>query len=141
LSAAAEARTMSRYYHDDDYDDDDLDLRYRRSPRGPRPHSGAGMVSFAMALVAALGGVIATVLAVVLSMAVPPVADDDPLMIVTVLVFLGSVVASFTGLVVGFVGAFQSDRNPTFGVVGLGVNAVVLLGMIVLIALGILADL
>jgi hypothetical protein len=132
---------MSRFYDDDDFDDDELDLRYRRSARGPRPHSGAGMVSFAMALIAALGGVIATVLAVVLSMAVPPVADDDPIMILTVLVFLGSVMTSFAGLVVGFVGAFQSDRNATYAVVGLGVNAVVLLGMIGLMALGILADL
>jgi hypothetical protein len=132
---------MSRYYDDDDFDDDDFDLRYRRSARGPRPHSGAGMVSFAMALLAVLGGVIATVLAVVLSMAVPPVADDDPVMIVTVLLFLGSLAMSFTGLVVGFVGTFQSDRNPTYAVVGLGVNAVVLLGMIALIVLGVLSDL
>jgi hypothetical protein len=68
-----------------------------------------------------------------------PVVDDDPLLVLAGLLFLAAGVTGFAGLVLGFVGTFQSDRKPLYAILGLSLNAVVLFGMIVLICLGIFA--
>jgi hypothetical protein len=131
---------MSRYYDDTD-DDDDFDVRHRPAERRLRPHSGPGMVAFVLAILAAIGAIGAIVALVILDVAGGPVADDDPAMIVTVLVFVGSMCTCFAGLVLGLVGAFQSDRNPTFAILGLCVNAFLFIGLSVVICAGILSEL
>jgi hypothetical protein len=131
---------MSRYDDEDDDLDDAFDVRRRAYFQDDRRHSGPGVVAFGMAIAAAIGTGIATVLAAIVMKAQPGMADDEPLLVLAGLLFGLSAVTGFTGLVLGFVGTFQSDRKPLYAVLGLSLNAVVLFGMIVLFCLGILAD-
>jgi hypothetical protein len=127
---------MSRYYDEDDDLDDAFDVRHRAYFEDDRRHSGPGVVAFALAIAAAIGTGIAAVLATIVMDAPQPVADDDPLLVLTGLLFLAFGVTGFAGLALGFAGTFQSDRKPLFAILGLSLNAVVLFGMVVLICAG-----
>jgi len=130
---------MSRYDDDDDFEDDRFDVRRRRFYADDRPHSGQGIVAVVLAILAAIGAEVATVFAVVLD-AGGPVDDDDPLTIVTVLLFAGAGLGGLGGLLLGFAAMFQSDRKPTYAVTGVTANALILFGIVVLICMGIFSD-
>jgi hypothetical protein len=131
---------MSRYYDEDDDLDDGIDVRHRAYFADDRRHSGQGMVAFGMAIAAAIGTGIAAVVAIIAMDLQPPVADDDPLLVLAGLLLLVSGVTGVAGLALGFAGTFQSDRKPLYAILGLSLNAVVLFGMVVLICLGILHE-
>ena len=132
---------MPRY---DEYDNDDLadlDLR-RRSIEGPRRQSGPGFVSFGLSMAATLGAALLLLLVIILAIVNPngPAADDDPMVIAVGLAAIGTCTLAFAGLVVGVAGICQSDRNPVFAVLGVVINAVVLLAVLFCIGIGILAE-
>jgi hypothetical protein len=138
--AVMRATLMSRDYDEDNDLDDSIDVRHRVYFTDDRRHSGPGVVAFGMAIAAAIGTGIATVLAIIVMEAPQPVADDDPLLVLAGLLFLACGVTGFAGLALGFAGTFQSDRKPLYAILGLSLNGVVLFGMVVLICLGILNE-
>ena len=124
-------------YDNDDYEDIRLrDVRARE--RGPRPQSGLGMVSLVIAIVmvVAMLGLIG-VAVVVTEKNGGQMNDNDPVAITLGLGIIGCLLITVIGLVLGLVGAFQSDRNPTLAIVGTVLNGVILLGVVSLMCLGV----
>src|SRR5438270_9081533 len=125
--------------YDDDFDDE-LDLgRYRGG--FDRPHAGAGVTAAVMGIVALVGGICTVIAILVLDSAQPaPGPDDDVWMGLLALALLGCGTLSVAGFVLGLAGSFQSDRNPLFGIVGVVVNALAIIGMGIVVCLGVLSD-
>jgi hypothetical protein len=128
---------MGRY---DLYDDLEDDIDVRRWHGLERPHSGQGFASLVMGVIAAVGGGCATAVAVMLD-AAQQGPDDELLMGLFVLLFLGCGALAIAGFVVGIAGSFQSDRKPILAILGAVLNGLTILGMATLFCIGILSDL
>lgn len=127
---------MSRRYRDDFDDEDDYGIRRRDT--GPLPHSGPGIVSFVGAIVAGIGMFALIVVAGVISAnRGGNVRDDDPAIIGVGLGIMLCAFLAFAFLIVGAVGMFQGDRNRLFAVLGAALNALLLVGVAVLMCIGI----
>jgi uncharacterized membrane protein len=99
------------------------------------PQSGHGVASFVIAIVAGL-----VVLAGIASSAVM-VSAGDPEQHLAIFGFIGLVLIAFlllalVGLVLGIVALRRQDRRRTFGAIGLGLNAFILIGTGALMLLG-----
>jgi hypothetical protein len=99
------------------------------------PQSGHGIASFVIALVS---GVV--VLAGIAFSALM-VASGDPEQHLPIFGFVGLVICAFlvlslVGLVLGFIALRRQDRRRTFGAVGLGLNALILIGTAGLVLVG-----
>src|SRR4051794_33422008 len=108
---------MSRY---EDESDDAFEIAEWQPRRRSRPHSGLGIASFAMGVVAALLAVAMMGMAVAIAaktQAQGGKPDMSQTMIVGFLAF-GALGLAFVGMGVGFVGALQSERNKTFAITG-----------------------
>ena len=107
-------------------------------PRGHAarmPQSGHGIASFVIALVSGL-----VVLASITFSALI-VASGDAEQHMAVFGLVGFVMCAFlvlslAGLVLGFVSLRRQDRRRTFGAIGLGLNALILVGTAGLILVG-----
>lgn len=116
---------------------------------GRMKHSGLGIASFVMAIIAILLGVLGMILSVVF---VAQAAEDPTSLLIeaesgtipegvgsilaaVVLMFLG-VGISFIGLILGIVGIFAKNRRKVFAIIGLVVNGLITLGMLLLFLLG-----
>ncbi|NID15183.1 hypothetical protein [Luteibacter yeojuensis] len=107
----------------------------------PRPHaarmpqSGHGIASFVIALVSGL-----VVLASIVFSALI-VASGDPEAHVAVFGLVGLVMCAFlalslVGLVLGLIALRRQDRRRTFGAIGFGLNALILVGTVGLVLVG-----
>jgi hypothetical protein len=153
---------MSRY-DDDDYDDrpaarrrrsddegeDDRDERRRRRRyqddegeydfgKREASHSGLGIASCALGVLALLAAFLAIGLAADVGFDDIEAAIDaeEPEAILAGLLVLGSGLICLVGGALAVVGLIQRDRNKTFAVIGLGLNALLLLGWLMLVIIG-----
>lgn len=96
-----------------------------------RRHSPFGVASLVIALAVGAG-----MLAVVVLSALAPPTTEKATMAVGVMIcaFLG---LNLVGAAMGVVGLLQKDRSPTFSVLGASLNALILLGVGVLMFFGI----
>jgi MFS family permease len=99
------------------------------------PQSGHGIASFVIAIVSGL-----VVLAGIAFSALM-VASGDPEQHLPVFGLIGLViclflVVSIVGLVLGFIALRRQDRRRTFGAIGLGLNALILIGTVGLALVG-----
>jgi hypothetical protein len=104
-----------------------------------RPHSGIGIASSVLSLLA-MAAVVATVIGMVMLVSrygetEPP--ESDPLVGISVLTALATVVFAFVGMILGIAGVLQRDRRRVFGVLGLVFNSVMVIasGLLVLMAI------
>jgi len=125
---------------DDDYDDYEAGGGSRRRTES-WPHSGVGIASFVAGIVALLMIVGAFGLAVV-AIAGDPHAKEPPreaFALIGLLMVGGGLVALIgTGLGIG--SCCQGERKKVFGVIGLVMNGLLLLGGIGVILIGVLAS-
>lgn len=128
---------MGRYGTYDDFDDE-LDMRRLRVDRD-RPHGGASVAAAVMGVLGLVGAVCTTIVIAALD-AADPGPDDDMWMGMLALAMLGFGTLATAGFVLGLVGAFQRDRNPLYGIIGVVMNALTIAGMTVLICMGVLSD-
>jgi hypothetical protein len=136
---AAPSAARRRPTYEEDYDDeseDDSRRRYRRS----LPHSGPGIASFVVAILAGLLIAAMFVGAIGLAIAHGPNARDMPKQWLMVIGFaaLGGMGIAFFGAILGFTGLVVPERKKIFAVLGLIFNGVIILGVLLLILLGML---
>jgi hypothetical protein len=133
---------MPRYDDYDRFDDDDIRVGRRHrdrddAPPGSKPQSGMGIASVCLAVVVFVGyfALIATI-GVVAAKNNQPMRDDDPVAVIGGLGIIGTFCLNIIGLVLGFIGCFQSDRNVLCGILGAVFNTLLLFGVIALVCMG-----
>ena len=132
---------MSRYAYDDyDYDDRDRERGYRDPYRDEAPpHSGMGIASCIIGGLVFVFSIAIFVVAAIMEQSNPSLFDDDspdtPEAMALVLLFILNVIAALIGIVLGIVGAATAGRNKLFAGIGIGINSLVLLGVIALIVI------
>jgi hypothetical protein len=138
---------MPRYddydQYDDDDDYDDIRVGRRRLPAradmGPKPQSGVGITSVCLAAVAFVGYVITFGVAVVYEANNNnnvPRGNEDPVEMLLGLGLIGSGCLNLAGVVLGFVGCFQSDRGIIWSILGAVFNTILVFGVIALVCAG-----
>jgi len=123
------------YDRDDDYDrnDDDRDEGERRR----LPHSGLGVASFATALIVAVFEFAVIAAACYLTVSQPGGLDEkSPEAIFLGLGIIGGGFIAVVGMVIGIAGLSQPRRSKTYAALGVAINALTILGLIALIAIG-----
>jgi hypothetical protein len=137
---------MPRFADDDD-DDWDEPRRVRRRRRDeeddgyaydrPLPHSGLGIAACVIAAGVLVCAVVIFAVAGLLETSRPGgIGDDSTEAAVLGGLLLIDVVAALIGLVLGIVGVAQHRRNKLFAGIGLGANALLLLGLLALFVIG-----
>jgi hypothetical protein len=124
---------MALDYHDDD------EPASRPRPRRLK-HSVFGIASTVIAILAGLEIISVFLVVIAIEARHPGWGDeeDSPAVMLVGLMILGGFAISFVGLVLGITGLVQTDRSKTLPVLGLGLNTVIILGVIGLIVLGVL---
>jgi hypothetical protein len=138
---------MSRYASDDDRDEparprgrrDDYDEDYNRYD--PPPHSGLGIASCIIGGCTFVFALVLVVIAGVMEASHPGGIDENSptAMFLGFLIFV-CLIAALVGLVLGIVGATMRNRNKLFAGLGIGVNSLLLLGLLVLMIVGALTE-
>jgi hypothetical protein len=137
-------------YDDDDYDDRPVSRRRRYEDdeyeydfrKRDLPHSGVGMASCVLALLAVLIGAFAMVLIA----DVGPdeieaaIEAEEPEAVLAMLLFVGAGLVSLIGLVLAIAGLLQQDRNKLFAILGLCLNGLLFLCGLAMMVAGMLAD-
>lgn len=106
---------------------------FHKPTKAPKRHSGVGIASFVMGLIAGVTDLVLVVVAAVLGAIAPPDVDAHPPE--SDLLAAGLVCAcllNFIGLVLGIAALFQKDRKREFAILGLCVNSLIVLGIIAL---------
>lgn len=106
-------------------------------PPEPQKHSGVGIASFIIGMV--VGGVQLVLVVVAAAMVMGGASEDSPQMMVVGCSFLVGMAANLVGIVLGIVGAVQKNRKKVFSILGLTINALVLLGLLGLMVIGLVA--
>lgn len=117
----------------------------------PRPkHSGPGIASFVLGLLSILTGIISLLVMIVgLADYVTPeglfIPDSEELaadsaVLAGALLFFLSLLLSIVGVVLGIVGCVIRNRRRVFAILGLVFSAIVTVGTVVTLLLGILAQ-
>lgn len=137
---------MPRYDDDDDLDDLDIrrrrreDYRVREEPPRDRPESGMGIISLLISIVVGIGMFALIAIATAMTMNQPqPPRNDDPAMIIVGLGIIGGCGLALVGLVLGVMGAMQSNRRGMCGILGSIFNGLILLGVGALMCIGLAA--
>src|SRR5262249_41312680 len=111
------------------YDDEYEEPAYR--PRRALGHSGLGIVSLAIALVVGAAEIVLLVIAGILESQIPGGIDENsPEAIILGLLLIGGMVVSLVGGVLAAVALAQGMRSKVFPILGLALNAMIILGMI-----------
>jgi len=116
-------------------------------PAPPASQSGLGIASFVIALVSIVVMIIGFVSAVAsIGEFIQPDGSIDPesidpmelgaSMMVGVLAVLGSLAISFVGLILGIVGLVAKYKRKVFGIIGVVLNGLILVGFLGLFLLG-----
>ena len=104
---------------------------------GNLKHSGFGIASFAIGILSGLAEFAMVVIAGVMEASTPGgVNEEAPAVILLGLCLIGGGLA-LLGIVLGIVGLVQANRSKIFAVLGLVFNALVILGVIGLMIVGI----
>ena len=126
---------MARFADEDDFDDYEP-RRIRRRRRdydydAPLPHSGLGIASCVIAACAFVCIILLFAIAGMMSVSQRgQVADDSAEAMVLGGILVLDAVAMLVGLILGIVGIAQGGRNKLFAGIGLGANALLLLGVL-----------
>jgi hypothetical protein len=126
---------MGRFADDDEFDDYEP-RRIRRRRRdydhdGPLPHSGLGIASCVIAACAFVFIILLFAIAGMMSVSQRgEIADDSAEAMVLGGILVLDAVAMLVGLILGIVGIAQGRRNKLFAGIGLGANALLLLGVL-----------
>ncbi|KZE66980.1 hypothetical protein AV545_23740 [Paenibacillus jamilae] len=106
-------------------------------------HSGPGIASFIMSLVSLIGYIILAIMVINLMAHFsqyqtmnPEVALHQTGTVMIPFIFLGSLLLNCSGLVVGIIGIALKNRKKTFAITGLIINALIIVGFIALLAIG-----
>jgi heme/copper-type cytochrome/quinol oxidase subunit 3 len=106
-------------------------------------HSGPGIASFIMSLVSLIGYIILAIMVINLlahfgqyQAMNPEVALQQTGTVLLPFIFLGSLLLNCSGLVVGIIGIALKNRKKTFAITGLIINALIIVGFIALLAIG-----
>jgi hypothetical protein len=120
------------YFRSDDDDDDDDD-----EPE----HSGIGIASFVITCAAGLLEFVMLAYAGFLETVTPGgINEDSTEAMVIGLVMFGGLAVDLVGIGLGFAGLFQSHHRKTFPVLGIVIGAVVLIGVVGVIAVGMMME-
>ena len=112
----------------------------RPAPPAPR-HSGLGIASFVVGILAGLALFIALgVVAVMYNQSPERMDEKSPTAILAGLLIIGLCLVHLLGVGLGIGGLVQKDRRKVFSALGVAVNGVALLGTIALIIIGNLMD-
>lgn len=104
-------------------------------------HTGLGIASFIIALVVGFLAFALVAVAGVLEATTPGGLDEDsPAAMFLGLGLFALVFVNIIGLILGFAGIFQARRNKTFGVLGVVIGSLTLIGMALLLVFGALMD-
>lgn len=117
---------------------DDWDGAYSSGQGKSAKHSGVGVASFVIALVAGLLVFLCIIVAgVVEASDMGPIPEDSPLAVVQGLTIISGSIACLCGIALAIAGLMQENRNKVFAVIGLVFNGLILLGvaLIILMAL------
>jgi hypothetical protein len=124
-----DARRGRRRHEDDE---DDYDFRKR-----DEPHSGLGIASLVLAVVAGLGLLLLFGIGAAMAEdAGGELGEESPEVMVLGAMAIGACALALVGLVLGLVALAQKDRRKAFGVAGVIANGLVLLGASTLICVG-----
>jgi hypothetical protein len=122
-----------------DYEDEYDEPAFRRR-RSRMKSSGLGIASFVVSLLAGFIIFSIVIYGIVMEIRTPGWIDEDtPDEMFLALLVLGSLLVSCVGLVLGITGFVQVGRSKVFPMLGVGFNAMIILGIIGLIVLGVLA--
>ena len=124
---------MARDYDDESYEEVDRG----GYSRARWPHSGIGIASFIAGIVALLmtfGAIALMVVAVAGARHAPE--PPQKVVVLTGLIILGAGLIALIGVGLGIGGCCQTDRKKVFAIVGLVINALLLLGIIGLMLVG-----
>jgi len=117
-------------------------------PAAAPSQSGLGIASFVIALVSIVVMILGFVSAVAsIGEFIQPDGTIDPesidpmelgaSMMVGVLAVLGSLAISFVGLILGIIGLVAKNKRKVFGIIGVVLNALILVGFLGLVVLSI----
>ena len=107
------------------------------APAPARRHSGFGVASFVWSLLVGPGEFMIIALTGILGAANPDLVEEPtPLMVALGLLICAGVPASLGGLALAVVGLVQKDRKKVFSVLGLIFNAMIILGIGLLMLIG-----
>jgi hypothetical protein len=122
--------------------DEDYERRRLLRPDRPAPHSGFGIVSFIISLLAGVLLIGFIVVAGIVENTHPGALDDEnsPQAMLAGLAFLAIFGLSVLGGVLGIVGVALPHRNKTFAIVGLALNSLIALGTIALACAGLMME-
>lgn len=120
--------------YDDEYDD--IRMSNYRAP-AEMPQSGMGVASLFIAILVGIGlfALIAIATAMAMGKNGPP-NNNDPMMVLVGLGIIGGCGLALVGLVLGIIGALQSNRKSLCGILGASFNGLILLGVGGLMCLG-----
>lgn len=128
---------MPRYFEDDD--DHRWDIR-NKDRNGPKRFSGLGLASLLIAIGSGLMLMGLIAMAVVIGNNDQAQGrqrpDNDPVAVLIGFGFLASLGAAVIGVVLGAVGCFQSNRQIALPILGTVFNAIILIGVVFAICLG-----
>jgi hypothetical protein len=100
-------------------------------------HSGFGIASFVLSLVVGVGLFAAMAIAVGLTIDNPGGVDEtSPLVAMVGFLFLFGMFLCVVAIVLGFVGVLQRDRKKVFAILGIVFNALIIMGTVGLIVVG-----
>ena len=101
-------------------------------------HSGVGIGSFVISI---LNGALMLILIILATVMVEDgVSEDDAEMQVVGVFFLGSILLAVIGGVLGIITCFQKDKKKVLGIIGLVLNVLTIFGVVILMAIGFIAD-
>ena|SRR6516165_8434697 len=129
---------MNSYDYEDEWDEPSRLRRRRHAYDRPLPHSGLGIASCIIGGCALVFTLALFIIAGVMEASHPNIFDEQesPQVIVLGLLFLLNLLVSLVGLVLGIVGAALGNRNKLFAGLGIGLNALLFLGIVVLMVIG-----
>ena len=122
--------------HDDNRYDEDDDWHRRPRRRRKRPHSGPGIASLVLAILS--GTVICASVVAGAILDSRATSDDDSRYGRLACFFLLAGGLAVIGLVLGIVGMLTQRRKRLFAGIGLGFNACIVLGILLLVVIGLL---
>jgi hypothetical protein len=117
------------------------DSRYRDDEPRALKHSGFGIASFLIVIVAGLLELVMVVIAGVLEASTPGGVDEDsPGVALVGLALIGGLFVDLIGIGFGIAGLCQARRNKLFPILGIALGALVLFGVLGLMVIGLLAE-
>ncbi len=123
------------------YSSGHISEKYESQTRLAMRHSGFGIASFVLSLVAGFSMFVVVVIAGYVETTSPGGMDEESTVAMLVgLSIIGLFMLQLLALVLGFVGVFQSNRQKVFPILGIVFAGLSILGVGFLMVIGLLAE-